>query len=308
VGDQSAFEKHMAALGKKAEAELAQPRGTDKLVQEALAIEAEEARAAGAIGYMARLMVQVTMPHSKLDSNEFERSNGPITLRILAPSKVGLPYGHYPRLLLAWITSEAVKTRSPEIELGESLSAFIVSLGLIPSGGRWGTVPRLRDHMKRLFSSAVSWSYDAPGEWMNVNVQPVKSARLWWDPKQPDQATLWKSTITLTREFYEEIINRPVPLDMRALKALARLRSPLAIDIYTWLTYRMSYLREQTTVPWELLELQFGGDYARTRDFRGKFLERLELVARVYPQARLTPTPEGLVLRPSPTHVPRLLS
>ena len=82
----------------------------NKLITEALAIEAEEAREAGALGFMARALVQATMPHSKVDGNEFERVNGAFSLNILAPSKVGLPYGSIPRLLMAWISTEATRT------------------------------------------------------------------------------------------------------------------------------------------------------------------------------------------------------
>jgi hypothetical protein len=275
----------------------------DALVSDALAIEREEAKSAGAIGYMARLLVQVTMPHSKFAANEFERSNGPITIRILAPSKVGLPYGHYPRLLLAWITTEAVKTRSLELELGDSLSVFMAQLGLTPTGGRWGTIPRLRDHMTRLFSSAVSWTYEAPGSWVNMGMQPVEQAELWWDPKRPDQAALWRSRISLNRRFYDEVVTRPVPVDMRVLRALARERSPLAIDIYTWLTYRMSYLSKESVVPWQLLQLQFGCDYTEPHRFKAKFIERLRLVQRLYAGANVDVQEKGLRLRPSLTHV-----
>ena len=33
------------------------------------------------------------------------------------------------------------------------------AIGLIPAGGRWGTIPALRDRMKRLFTFSVSFSY-----------------------------------------------------------------------------------------------------------------------------------------------------
>jgi hypothetical protein len=248
------------------------------------------------------------MPHSKASETFYQRKNGPVSIAMVARPDVGLPYGHYPRLLMAWITTEAVKTHCAELALGDSLSAFMTQLGLAPTGGRWGTVPRLRDHMRRLFSATVSWTYDAKDSWVDIGIRPVEAAQLWWDPKRPEQTALWKSTISLNRRFFEELINRPVPLDMRALKALARQRSPLAIDIYTWLTYRMSYLREQTTVPWGLLELQFGGDYSCTRDFKKKFIARLREVGVVYPQARIEVETTGLVLRPSPPHIARLPS
>jgi hypothetical protein len=92
-----------------------------------------------------------------------------------------------------------------------------------------------------------------------------------------------------------------VPIDIRALRALRR--SPMALDIYCWLTYRMSYLRKPTLIPWFALEAQFGADYSRTRAFREAFLEHLKSVLVIYPGAKVEPLPDGLELRPSPTHV-----
>ncbi len=279
----------------------------DARTRDALAAEAEDARAE-AIGYMARLLVQVTMPHSKPAKGQsaFERRNGDLRIAIMAPPSVGLPYGTYPRLFMSWVTKEAVITNSKTLDLGDSLSAFVRALGLIKSAGPKGTLPRLQDHLKRLFCSAVAWTYDGPDGWMNIGVSPIETSQLWWDPKRPEQVGLWHSTITLNQRFFEELVRRPVPIDMRALKALAHMRSPLAIDIYSWLTYRMSYLRRETTIPWCLLELQFGGDYAETRVFRFHFAKWLKKVQELYPAADATPTAAGLRLRPSPTHVAKI--
>jgi hypothetical protein len=81
--------------------------------------------------------------------------------------------------------------------------------------------------------------------------------------------------------------------------------SPLALDIYSWLTYRLSYLRRPCLIPWKTLQTQFGADYGRLRDFKRKFLAHLADVLRVYPSARLSEQPVGLLLLPSPTHLPR---
>ena len=70
-----------------------------RLIEEALVLEAEEAQAAGALGFMARALVQATMPHSKPTDHFFKRTNGALTLTIMAPPDVGLPYGSV--LLLA---------------------------------------------------------------------------------------------------------------------------------------------------------------------------------------------------------------
>jgi len=90
-------------------------------------------------------------------------------------------------------------------------------------------------------------------------------------------------------------------MDLRAIRQLQR--SPLAIDLYVWLTYRMSYLKKQTVVPWQGLQAQFGADYSRPRDFRRRVLRHLEFVVRAYPTVRLGSTDPGLRLYPSPPHV-----
>ncbi|MGH9024482.1 MAG: replication protein RepA, partial [Acidimicrobiia bacterium] len=50
---------------------------------------------------------------------------------------------------------------------------------------------------------------------------------------------------------------------------------------------------------------QFGSTYTETRMFKRQFVKQLEAVCGAYKQANVEPTKAGLVLRPSPTHVPR---
>ena len=70
----------------------------------------------------------------------------------------------------------------------------------------------------------------------------------------------------------------------------------------------MSYLRKPCLIPREALQTQFGADYGRLRDFKRKFLGHLADVLRVYPAARLAEQQTGLLLKPSPTHLPRRVS
>ena len=77
----------------------------ESIVVEAWALDEQEAREAGALGYMARAMVQATMPHSKVEGPEFTRINGNFHLSMLVPSRIGLPYGPLPRLIMSWITT-----------------------------------------------------------------------------------------------------------------------------------------------------------------------------------------------------------
>lgn len=277
----------------------------EKLALEALVIEAEQAQQAGSIGYMARALTLATLPHQEIPGNEFTRENGFFSLTILAPSKIGLPFGSIPRLLLSWVTTEAVQTHSPVLELGPTLSAFMAELGLGRRGGERGDITRLRMQAIRLFSSTVSCRYSDKGVDAGLGFNIAKSHSMWWDPKTPDQVSIWKSTVTLSTDFFNEIIERPVPVDLRALKALKR--SPMALDIYCWLTYRMFYLQKPVEIPWPLLQLQFGADYANdaqgVRNFKFNFLKHLKSVCAVYPEAQVGEGERGLALKPSPPHV-----
>jgi hypothetical protein len=260
---------------------------------------------------MARALTLATMPHSRHDQNEFQRRNGAFVMSMHAPASVGLPYGSKPRLLVAYLTTEAVRKGQRDITLGDSLSEFMRSLDLQPTGGRWGSITGLKQQMTRLFSSSVTCIWENKESTAIANMPIVSKAQLWWDPKSPDQASLWESTVRLGEEFFNEVSAHPVPIDLRAVRSIKQ--SPMALDIYFWLTHRMSYLKKTNArdIPWAALKLQFGSDYADTaqgtRDFRKQFVGQLRKVLAVYPQAKVEDSPSGLILKPSPSHVRSLV-
>lgn len=265
----------------------------------------------GKVGYFPRPFIQCTLPHRDAGAVvAFARSAGKFRL-ILQPlidkkkGKVinyGLPYGTIPRLILAWLSTEVVKTKSREIPLGESLSAFMRQLDMVPTGGRWGSITRLREQVKRLFTCSFSVVYDNHKRFATAGFKLASKAQFFWDTIKPDQSSLFGSTITLSDEFYQELIAHPVPLDMRILKELRT--SPLALDLYNWLTYRVSYLHGETVIPWSALQEQFGADYKEPRMFRFNLIKQLERVISLYP-ARLSITDGGLKILPSSPSVPR---
>jgi hypothetical protein len=168
-------------------------------------------------------------------------------------ARIGLPYGSVPRLLLAWVTTEAVKTKERELELGDSMSAFMAELGMSRQGSN---ITSLKNQTRRLFNATVSATYQEGRNTQDIGYRLADKTVLWWHSKDPEQAGLWKSSVTLSEAFFNEIIDRPVPIDMRAIKALKQ--SPLALDIYATMTYRMSYLKAPTVIPWSALAFQFG--------------------------------------------------
>ena len=62
--------------------------------------------------------------------HQYKRVNGPYKLVMVAGADNKLPFGNLPRLLMAWISTEAVRTQSRELILGRSLSKFMRSLGI----------------------------------------------------------------------------------------------------------------------------------------------------------------------------------
>lgn len=277
-----------------------------RFIEQALEIEAVDAKSAAELGFMPRIFVQATLPHSRPSCHEFERVNGRYSLHLTAPPSVGLPYGSYPRLVLAWLTTEAVRNKSPEIRLGATFSDFMSRLGLTPVTGKRGTVPRLRQQLHRLFSTTIRWTYtnETRGRASGRGLVIAGEHHLWWSPRDPAQQPSWRSRVVLGSEFFDEITSSAVPVDLRAIRLLKR--SPLALDIYLWLTYRMSYLKRPCLIPWQAVQEQFGSDYARLTDFRYRFLKTLRFVLHVYPRARLRQSARGLWLLPSPSHVQRL--
>jgi hypothetical protein len=109
-------------------------------------------------------------------------------------------------------------------------------LDLTVTGGRWGTISRFREQMKRLFSSHITFNYEdkSKGQWSHVNMNITDKAQIFWDPKQPNQLDLFKSKVFVGQAFYEEIKKAPVPVKIAAINALKG--SSLALDIYFWLS------------------------------------------------------------------------
>lgn len=286
--------------------DLRKQRRAKKILDHALAMGDVEVQEAKTVAFSARAMVLATLPYQDPgDVPSFGRENGGYSLSIQPgwddkqKVSLGYPYGTIPRLLLAWITTEAAYTKSRTLELGENLTDFMRQLGLRPTGGHFGTITRLRSQMIRLFGARISCVYHGKNGFSMQHVNVAAKSALWWDPLQPDNTERWHSGyILLGYEFFQEIIERPVPLDLRVMQAIKQ--SPMALDIYAWLTYRMSYLKKKTFIPWASLALQFGSDYTRLRAFKEHFLEQLAAVKMLYSHARFsTEAANGLTLYPS---------
>ena len=268
-----------------------------------LLVRASEATAD--TGFMARLMMLCSLPRTNPGTQlQYKRVNGPYTLYMTAIGKNKLPFGNFPRLLLAWVSTEAVRTQSRELVLGASLSEFMRTLGVYSSsGGRGGVQTRLRNQMKRLFSAHVRLIYEHEHGEASVNSPIASRTEFWWNERKPDESSLWKSQIELSEDFFKEIIRHPVPLDLNILKALKR--SSMGIDFYLWLTYRTFTLKCPIRLSWGRLYRQFGADPAKADDkntannFRTDCLRELKKIKMAWPGLNYATAQGVLILWPS---------
>jgi len=236
---------------------------------------------------------------------EWERKQGLATLRIEAGSaydpatgqfvKLGLPYGEKPRLVLIHLATEAIRTGSPAVDVEDSMTAFARALGLSINGPH---LRHLKDQLSRLACATVRMGLVEGGRAVQVNTQIVSAFDLWY-PAEPGQRVLWPSTVRLSAEYFASLERHAVPLDRRAVGALAG--SAMALDIYTWLAQRLHRVPagQPQFITWVGVYDQFGQGYARLRDFRRRFLETLKSVRAVYPQARIAADERGLTLERS---------
>ena len=264
------------------------------------------------------MMALCSLPRSNPGQRkEYVRRNGPYTLGMSAGIGNKLPFGTLPRLLMAWVSTEAVKTQSPVLVLGNSLTEFMNKLGInSDSSGRRGERTRLRNQMDRLFNSTVQFIYEpkAPdGASLGVkdtfNSTVARKTHLVWNPKKPNEPVLWESTVELGHDFFHDILRHPFPLDMNILKALKK--SPLGLDFYMWAVYRTFSLTRPLRLSWPHLYRQFGVDPSRASDkrtvdaFRTDCLRELKKIKTAWPELNYALGKGVLVLGPSEPSIPR---
>ena len=257
------------------------------------------------MGFMVRLMALCSLPRTNPGNRlQYVRRNGPYKLGMTAGIDNKLPYGNLPRLLLAWVCTEAVRTQCRELVLGASLAEFMRKLGMQDdSGSPRGDRTRLRNQMKRLFGCTVSLIYEDSSGVKRVSSLVADKHEFWWNPKRPEDRSLWESKIELGEKFFAEIIAHPVPLDMNILKALKR--SSLGLDWYLWLTYRTFALANPLRLAWASLYRQFGVDPAKAndkfvvRDFRKDCLRELKKIKDAWPSLHYATGKGVLILYPS---------
>ena len=260
------------------------------------------------IGYMGRLLALCSLPRTNPGNQiRYKRINGPYRLYMTAGPETKLPFGNFPRLILAWLCTEAVRTQSRVIVLGQSLAKFMKTLGIYSSGGGRDQI-RLRNQMRRLFGCSVTLIYKKENEEQFVNSPIATRGEYWWNPDNNSDLPGWNSKIVLGEALFDEIINHPIPIDMNTLTALKR--STLGLDLYLWLVYRTFALRAPLQLSWRQMYQQFGADPDKASDnvtvqnFRREVLRELKKINLAWSALNYTTRRGVLILHPSKPAIP----
>jgi len=251
-------------------------------------------------------LIQCSFPHADpKEATTFTRKNGwlELTLGTTRPEG-GLPYGVPARLLTIYCTSEAVRTNSPEIYLGDSVHDFLRRLDVPITRGARGSLSVYANQLLRLIRSTLTIDEnikDGAGR-SGLHIRQalfVEEAQLWWD--EPEGRVGNGSSLVLSSVLFHSILERSAPLATSAIKQLRK--SPMDLDVYAWLVHRLFHLSRPSMVSWDQLSQQFGHSYVLPRKFRQYFLDSLKRVGVVYPEAKLKVGDAGILLLPSRPHL-----
>ena len=259
--------------------------------------------------FMHAVLCQVGLPRSEVKAREFTRTTGGASMLIEAGKwfdgfryhDMPLPYGTRPRLVLFHVCSEAIRRKSPEVEVERSASGFLDRLGIAKGGESMAAFKR---QMLALAACRMQIGYRTETKVVNVKCDPISRFDAWMQHDN-GQLGLWPGSITLSGDFYETLREHAVPLDPRAIGALQN--SALALDTYTWLAHRLCRVKQNkgVTLYWKNLKDQFGQEYRCDKDFKREFSGALRKAHAVYPDAKMEFVRGGLRLFPSPPPVKR---
>lgn len=266
--------------------------------------------------YLHSVLCQVSLPRNATSARSFERSSGRVSIKIKAGElwdgtqwvEHPLPFGTKPRLVLIHVCSEAIRTKSREVKVGDTVKEFLQQLGINQAtGGKSGSYTHFRRQMLALAACEMLLGYPTHDGVATVKAPPISQFEAWLKPAE-GQAVMWPGVMTLSQEFYDALRDHAVPLDPHAITKLHD--SSMQLDIYAWLAHRLCRVRQPAgnLVYWANLREQFGQEYADPRNFRRKFLAALEEVVKYYPDARIELVRGGLLLKPSKPPVPKTMT
>jgi hypothetical protein len=245
-------------------------------------------------------MLMATLPHNNPNRSRIQRENGKCTVSMTANTRYGLPYGSPPRLWLAAIINEVKQTKSPVLRIGKIYSRLLRNLKLSKFADKRDDEAYLYDQMLRLFSTSISYANQNKNEEQYSDEFAIhRKFDFWWNPLKGNRENITSSsTIVITNNLFYELMKFPDLVNFKILQEICH--SPMLIDIYVWLVYRLSYFKWKTLIPWSHLITQFDPNYTgntqNLKEFKEQLLKAIYLIIGLYQKVNVEVQDNGIIL------------
>jgi hypothetical protein len=160
------------------------------------------------LSFGARPFILCGLPIRRLPvgTRAYTRRNGKFFLEVVGHPHYGIPFGQ-DRLVLLWLATEAVRTRSPVVRF-ESASQILTDWGLTTGGEYYR---RLASSFRRVFGSTIFFGTQAERGrseiWDCSRIHFVDQVRLWFQHDCETDGRRRDNLVTLSAPFWEELRN-----------------------------------------------------------------------------------------------------
>lgn len=248
-------------------------------------------------GFLPQELIAFGLPNRRTDAVTWSRRNGDYAFSVTAGTILEptgelvteLPSGKYARAALVYLCTRAKLTSESVVNVSESYRAFTTDLGL-----DWQGAGRAKEAVRQLMLvSAATFSTihqykDENGElhYLDSRSTFAEGIDLWTNTSRDVLSPTKSSTVTLSPTFMK-MLDTAVPISMKSWRwLLMNSKSAMALDIYTWLCYRLPRCTKRSRITWAQLHEQFGST-APMKRFKQLFRDGLETALKVYPEAQI---------------------
>ena len=184
-----------------------------------------------------------------------------------------IPSGAKARLLFAYINNQAIRFNKAEIDMGNTLYQFLLRNKIVHTGSNRKEIHTQVENISASNINLGVWGETGTHKYARQKSMKIAKEVSFWTEKDPTQATLWQPTMTLSDDYMAALQHHKVPINYQILVNLQT--NPRAMDLYTWLTYRVNSVKAPVSIPWESLYQVFGASVSELKYFKRDFKEAL---------------------------------
>jgi hypothetical protein len=240
-------------------------------------------------------------------TNELTNGHKNNIREVIMSSPLGLPYGAYSRLLIAYITTIAKQSNQLE---SPSIRKIANKCGINRlSGGKSGNHHRFVEQLRKVLALDFyvnDFKRKAKHHVLELTHRAVVADKTIFDKKGKTNITI---SFELSNSFCQLSKNKCFPIDNRVLIYLMNNKSVLAIDLYLFLAYKAPNMAKKSTLlNWGLLRALFSNTAnKRTDNFKKELKRSLALVKLAYQDLNAFLSKDGLIVYKSSPHVSKKL-